>query len=558
VEVCQAVTGQQISFTDQSTISSGALESWSWAFGDGSIDNSGPNVTHTYDTEGAYNVSLRVGAGEVSRQVNKVIEVTTAPEPEINGVVLPFVVQGQGALDQVTLLYIHNPDNTPMPISLSFRRRPAPVEGDPGPVTLTLAAGETIFYPDVLQDPFGLDNVNGSLLVEPLDPGNSLPVVFGFHRTFQEDGSSFGQGVPGVTLRQFPKSSDDATNLLHLTGLSDNSNKLGFFGVTNPTDSFARFQLRFYDRNGVPIGTDLEPLTVAAFGQRQFQVRTIRDDFGVANQTDYRVDLELLDGGPIYPYATVLNLGSEDPTFVRASDPTLQKVFIIGALATAGLNNTQWQTDAVLTNVNEEVVGTEVSFINVGNGAEPLEAQRLSLQSGETLRLENVLADRWGLSDGETLGLLTFTNDEVAQGPFPLIQAETYDSADPLRRFGQFMPAFTTADAAQEGERQILTGLQQDGTFRTTIWVVNPGETGAEYDLIYRAIDGAELGRISGYRVGPGKMRQINPSNHAIPFQVVAKGFTVQIIVRSGSLLSAAQVVINATNDPAFVPGVTR
>jgi|GEM_PF-889245 len=558
VEFCDAVVGQSIRFTDRSTISSGSINSWTWSFADGTVDTSGPVVDHAFTNPGQYNVILRVASGSVNSQKTKVIDVQEPLEPEVRGVVIPFAVQGQGALDQVTLVYIHNPDSQNMELTLNYRRRPAPLEGDPGPVTLVLAPGETRFFPDVLQDPFGLDNVNGFLQVESTDPERPLPVVFGFHRTFQEDGTSFGQGIPGVTVSQFPKSSDDASKMLHLTGLSDNPDRLGFFGVTNPTDTSARFQLRFFSRLGEPIGVTPAPLTVSPFGQRQFQVRTIRNDFGVEDATDYRVDLELLDGGPVYPYATLLNLGSEDPTFVRASDPTLQRVFLIGALATAGLNNTQWQTDVVLTNVNTEVETTEVSFVNVGNTAEPLEAQRIALQPGETFRLVNVLADRWGLTDGETLGMLSFVNDEVTQGPFPLIQGETYDTADPLRRFGQFMPAFTEADAAQAGERQILTGLQQDNRFRTTIWVANPGSTSAEYDLIYRAVDGSELGRISGYRVAAGRMRQINPGVHPLPFGVVAQGFTVQIVVRSGALLSAAQVVINATNDPAYVPGVTR
>ncbi len=558
VEICDAFVGQQIRFTDLSTITSGAIDSWTWSFADGTVDTSGPVVNHTFANPGQYNVILRVASDGVNSQKTKIVDVQEAPEPEVRGVVVPFAVQGQGALDQVTLVYIHNPDSQNMELILTYLRRPAPLEGDPGPVTLVLAPGETLFFPDVLQDPFGLDNVNGFLQVEPTATDRPLPVVFGFHRTFQEDGSSFGQGIPGVTVAQFPKSSDTASKMLHLTGLSDNSERLGFFGVTNPTDTSARFQLRFYNRLGDPIGLPVEPLTVSPFGQRQFQVRTIRETFGVANETDYRVDLELLAGGPVYPYATVLSLGSEDPTFIRASDPTLQKVFIIGALATAGLNNTQWQTDVVLTNVNTDAVATEVSFVNVGNTAEPLEAQRISLQQGETFRLENVLLDRWGLVDGENLGMLSFINDEVSQGPFPLIQAETYDTADPLRRFGQFMPAFTEADAAQAGQRQILTGLQQDNRFRTTIWVANPGSTPAEYDLIYRAVDGSELGRISGYRVAAERMRQINPGVHPLPFGVVAQGFTVQIVVRSGSLLSAAQVVINATNDPTYVPGVTR
>jgi hypothetical protein len=198
-----------------------------------------------------------------------------------------------------------------------------------------------------------------------------------------------------------------------------------------------------------------------------------------------------------------------------------------------------------------------MTFINVGNTADPLDPVSLTLLPGETKRLANVLVDRWDLDGSSSLGVLQLTSTATS-GIFPLIQAESYDNADPSRRFGQLMPALTQQDAAEAGEKQILAGLQQDEDRRTTLWLLTPGEQTAEYDLRYRALDGTEIGTIEGYRVRGGRMRQISPSQHPLPEGVIAGGFTVQIIVRSGSVLSAAQVVTNLTNDPAFVVGVTR
>ena len=39
---------------------------------------------------------------------------------------------------------------------------------------------------------------------------------------------------------------------------------------------------------------------------------------------------------------------------------------------------------------------------------------------------------------------------------------------------------------------------------------------------------------------------------------MVANGFTVQVVVKSGTALSAAQVLTTATGDPAYVQGVAR
>ena len=210
-----------------------------------------------------------------------------------------------------------------------------------------------------------------------------------------------------------------------------------------------------------------------------------------------------------------------------------------------------------MANVGATPTQTQMSYINVGNSSDPLDPVSLTLLPGETKRLSNVLVDRWDLDASSSLGVLTLQSTS-SSGIFPLIQAESYDNADPNRRFGQFMPALTQKDAAEAGQRQILAGLQQDELRRTTLWLLNPGEDTAEYDLRYRALDGTELGTLEGYRVRGGRMRQVSPSQHPLPDGVADGGFTVQIVVRSGSLLSAAQVVDNQTNDPAFVVGATR
>jgi gliding motility-associated-like protein len=49
---------QPIHFTDSSTVSSGAITVWSWAFGDGSTLNSNQNPIYTYASAGNYTVSL--------------------------------------------------------------------------------------------------------------------------------------------------------------------------------------------------------------------------------------------------------------------------------------------------------------------------------------------------------------------------------------------------------------------------------------------------------------------------------------------------------------------
>jgi hypothetical protein len=134
------------------------------------------------------------------------------------------------------------------------------------------------------------------------------------------------------------------------------------------------------------------------------------------------------------------------------------------------------------------------------------------------------------------------------------VQGSSYDRADPSRRFGQTVVPLCDADAAGAGESMYLIGLRQDVAYRTVFWVFNPGEETGEYTLVYRRLDGSELSRES-FALGAGIVRAFRPSQH--PAAIDGR-FVVQVLVDGGRVLAAAQVVNNASNDPAYVRGETR
>ena len=50
----------------------------------------------------------------------------------------------------------------------------------------------------------------------------------------------------------------------------------------------------------------------------------------------------------------------------------------------------------------------------------------------------------------------------------------------------------------------------------------------------------------------------VQPEPAPLPAAGVQDGFTVQVEVNSGKVLSAAQVVNNVTNDPSYILGVVH
>ena len=552
---CDATAGQAVTFTSTST---GNPTSLAWSFGDGNSAN-GASVTHTYQQAGTFTVTLTIGKGANTASSSKSFSVAAAPKPAASTIVLPWVAQSRGALKNTSNLYIHNPGTAAMDVVLEFRRQGSP-EANPPRTVRTIQPGATLYVVDVLKGLFNVENTIGFVTVTKLT-GDRDPVMTSFNSIAGQKGAQYGQTVQGVRLSNGAAAAATAgSRVQSLVGLSDNTDRQAYFGITNPNAEPATYRLKFYDSLGRPIGTPSADLTLPSFGQRQYQVSEIRTLFGISTEDDYRVEVETVSGGTLYPYGTNVQTVSKDPSYLGAGK-SKSRLYLIGAMRTKGLNKSEWQSDVVLANTGAQVALADVSFLNAGPTAQLTAPFTLTLQPGQTERLENI-GKRWNVKD--SVGLIVVESD-APDGVFPLVQGESYLStkSKPGSRYGLAMAALTDEDAADPGEVHNLVGLRHDANNRSTIWLLNPSLQAGTYDLIYRGLDGKILGRLDNIAVGAAKMRQISPSQH--PLKAIGKkgggvpgGFTIQIVVKSGKALAAAQVVNNKTNDPSYVAGETR
>jgi PKD repeat protein len=549
---CTSGVGQAVTFTSTST---GNPVSQSWSFGDGGNGNGG-SVTHTFQTAGTFTVTLNIGKGANSASASKTFNVSGVVQPEASTIVLPWVAQSRGVLQQTSNLYIHNPGATAMEVVLEFRRQGTP-EANPPRAALTIQPGATQYVVDVLKGLFKVENTVGFVTITKTK-GDRNPVMTSFNTVTGKKGSQYGQTIPGVALsREGTAAATTGSRMQYLVGLNDNSDRQAYFGITNPNPEPAVYRLKFVDSLGRPIGNPSSDLTLPSFGARQYQLSEIRSQFGITTEDDYRVEVETVSGKQLYPYGTNVQTVSKDPSYQGAGQ-SQDKLYLIGAMRTKGLNKSEWQSDIVLSNTGSGVALADVSFLNAGPTSQPTAPLKVTLQAGQTDRLENV-GKSWNVKD--SVGLL-IVESNAPGGLFPVVQGESYlsTSGKPGSRYGLAMAAFTDEDAAGTGQGHYLVGLRHDSYNRTTLWVYNPSNEAGNYDLIYRGLDGKVLGRIDNVAVGAGKMRQFNPSQH--PLKAVGKkgggvpgGFTIQVVVKSGKVLAAAQVVNNKTNDPAYVQG---
>src|SRR5205085_2148817 len=140
------------------------------------------------------------------------------------------------------------------------------------------------------------------LLTETPSSSGAAPVVTSINPTLL-DGAPFGQTVPGKTL------ATAVPAVQVLAGLSDDSQRLSYFGITNPNPAQATYRVTFFDAAGHQLAASAT-LTLAPFGQKQFQQAEIRNTYHVTG-SDYRVRIETLSGGPLYPYGSVIRVATD-------------------------------------------------------------------------------------------------------------------------------------------------------------------------------------------------------------------------------------------------------
>ncbi|HEX3557231.1 MAG TPA: PKD domain-containing protein [Thermoanaerobaculia bacterium] len=548
IDQCQAQTAKTVTLT----ASAADATSYAWDFGD-STTGSGRQVTHAWAQPGNYNVTLKVVKGAATATRTRTFVVTGPPPPKTKMVLLPLVAQSRGPLVQSNDLYVYNPGTAPLDVTVEFRKRGTP-DVNPPQVTSTLQPGATLYAPDVLSGLFNVENVAGFIdVVVGLD--SVAPVITSFNSSTQAKGKLFGLTIPGTALGSQGSGASSAVDgsSQFLVGLNDTPDRQSSFGFSNPSDQPATYHLRFFDKTGRLI-TESGDLTLSGHDQRQFQVQEIRDLFGINNIDDYRVEVKNVSGAQIFPFGSDVRLATGDSSFTEAGSYKTSRLYLLGVFTGQGAARSNWQTDLLLSNVGDQAVDTTLTFTGVTNKA-GIKAAHVAVQPGSTERLENALFTQFGLRNGT--GVLTLTSTSP-NGVFPIAMGESYDNTNPVKRFGQSLIALSDADAADTTKNVALVGLRQDAANKTTFWIFNPSGAAGVYDVVYRGLDGAVIGTLAGVRVGAGQIRQVSPTQHPFRKTGVANGFTVEIVVKSGQALAAAQVVSTGSNDPAFIAGVAH
>jgi len=448
---------------------------------------------------------------------------------------------------QTSDLFVHNPADEAMELSFELRRRGA-AEAKPPFARRTVAAHATLYLADAVAALFARDNESGFLTITA-EHAASEPVIASFANTQRRDGSKVRQTVRGLTAPPPGASQAAASSSQQLAGLADTSDQQASLGLVNPSSSTATARLRFFDSEGNPLRPSAD-LALPPWSQRQLERKELARTFGTAGERDYRIEIETLAGGRIVPYATSSRLPAGDPAFVEGGKQQAAKLYLIGVAAKPNAGGSGWRTDLLLANGGDQTTTSEVSF--AAPGVRTTTPLRVTLAAGESERLENLLA-RWSIT--AAVGVVTVTSTGTGE-VLPVAQGETYQTRG-AKRFGQTITAMSADDAAGAGQRHYLVGLRQDGDSRVNFWLFNPGDVAGEYEVRYRRLDVSPLGTVPTLRLEAGALRQFAPADHPAG-AALGEGFTVEVLVRAGKVLTAAQVTASANEDPTYLRGQVR
>lgn len=352
-------------------------------------------------------------------------------------------------------------------------------------------------------------------------------------RTFNDaTAGSFGQGIPAVAVAHAVAVGGGA----RLVGLREGAGFRTNIGLANVDEVAAAVVLELR----APNGRVMESRELALPARARIQLdRPFADLGGIDN--GYAQVRNVGTVGRVVAYASVVDDGTGDPTYVTAGDlagPDAP-VWVPAAARTAGYGGTLWRTDLTLVNVSDLDLLVTVSFVPEAALAPP-PSQVFRITRRVSFRIEDVVERLLG---GDGAGAIRV---EVDRG-FIAASSRTFTAA-PGGTYGQHLPGLSAFAAATVDQPAVLAQLHQDATFRTNVGFVSIAGGDATVQLAAHAGDGARLAE-RAVVVRAGRWLQLNR-----PLPRGTAYATVTVDQPGVEVLAYASVIDNASNDPTFIP----
>jgi hypothetical protein len=247
---------------------------------------------------------------------------------------------------------------------------------------------------------------------------------------------------------------------------------------------------------------------------------------------------------------------------IGASAAQFHDFYVIPVAAHApGANGTSWRTDVSIQNIQSTPVTVEFAIVESGEGildntfavaVDASGASTVTVPAGGSMTLIDLLKNHRGRA--ETTGALLVGGDKAFA-----VTSRTYN-ATANGTLGQTVSAAgdIASDGSDAASTLFIPGLAQNASFRTNLGLVmSAAAMPLTVTVTINGASGSTLGTRT-FNVAAGLTTHVQfpaTSVAAAPFDTA--GAVVRIIDGSGTVVSYASVVDNASGDASFISGGT-
>ncbi|MFN8006260.1 MAG: S8 family serine peptidase [Terriglobia bacterium] len=333
-------------------------------------------------------------------------------------------------------------------------------DGTTGPAkSISVGAGKTITFVDVLQSVFGISSGFGGLLIESTTP--TLNILA--QTSTPGGGGTYGQSVPAFSSSDWISYGETRS----ISGVYQNQAFRSNLILANASKFACGVEVTLVSKEGfirLNKSYTLPPLGMT-------QVRNVIEDLGT---TEDIAGAQLIlrpttAGGAIAGYVALIDNGTGDP---RTLLPQVHSNWLLlpSSARVSGLANTYWTTDLFIANTANMASSLKLKFFgNNQDGRSGLEKE-LMFNPRESMVLRDVLASVYGLD--QSYGAIRLVSE--SPGFTMLGQTSTPGTGG---TYGQSVPAATQADLISWFRPRSITGVAQNNDFRTNLILTNATES---------------------------------------------------------------------------------
>ncbi len=440
--------------------------------------------------------------------------------------ILPSSARAQGiGTFWTTDLTIRNPGRSVATATVKFLGHSA--DGRSGPErVVTLAAGETRTFPDVLGSLFGLSSDYG-----PIRVTSDADLVIQGQTFTPGGGGTYGQSVPAT-----PASDAVGAAPRSIVGVTEDSSFRTNLMLANASETPVEVAVALVARTGETLATRSVSLGPLSFAQLN-----VGSDLGGSGVSGAAFLLSTpTAGGGFAAYASAIDRITGDPRTLLPGSAAGSGPWLLPSSARAAGIGTFWTTDLTIRNTESSPTTATVKFLGHGGDGRSGPERSVTLLGRETRTYPDVLGSLFGLSSD--YGPLQVTSSQNL-----VVQGQTFTPGGG-GTFGQSVPAVPPEGLVGATPRSIV-GVAEDVSFRTNLMLASTSDTPIDVDVALAASGGGILAtrRVT---LGPFAFAQLNVGSDLGITGISGAALVLSTPTSGGRFGAYASAIDRATGDP--------